>query len=281
MAADRSSQTLARLFEQLPEALRTGRLKSVSAPAKKRPAPSKTPGPHELPPVPSMGTKKSHVQSPTDGSSASSNVANPDWRRASQPYNSPRPPRQSMTNADLTLRHSPQQGFTPTDPSSMGYQQHNSPPGSVPPSGTQASFPNPHSTENPGFPDLSSMMFPSDDPFAYPNQPMMTLENYQSGTQAQAFNTPAFPVRTNGDSYDNFNAPYFGPMPSYSTSSIRQDPNITDGQGDSGSMNINSDHRRIQDSQQGRFGGQAPGSTWGAMFGEDWSGGWAEQGYGQ
>ena len=34
-------------------------------------------------------------------------------------------------------------------------------------------------------------------------------------------------------------------------------------------------------SQQGRMGGPPLGSNWDAMFGEDWSGAWADQGYGQ
>ncbi|KAL8667181.1 MAG: hypothetical protein Q9202_000753 [Teloschistes flavicans] len=279
MAADRSSQTLAwiqRLFEQLPEALRTGRLKSVSVPAKKRSAPSKNPAPHEPSPLQNKGTNKNQVQSPSDRSGTS------DWSLTSQSYNSPLPlpPRQSMPNTDLKFRESPQQALSPTVSSTRSYQQHNPPPGSLPPSGTQAIFPGLQSPEGPGFPDLSTMMFPSNDPFAYPNQPMMTLENYGGGTLAQSFSAPAFSVPTNSESYDNFNAPYFGPLPSYSTSGIGQNANMADSRGESQSTNVDSGQRRIQDPQQGRFGTQPPGTGWGAMFGEDWSGGWADHGYG-
>ncbi|KAI4256473.1 MAG: hypothetical protein LQ352_002079 [Teloschistes flavicans] len=276
MAADRSSQTLARLFEQLPEALRTGRLKSVSVPAKKRSAPSKNPAPREPSPLQNTGTNKNQVQSPSDRSGTS------DWSLTSQSYNSPLPlpPRQSMPNTDLKFRENPQQALSPTVSSTRSYQQHNPPPGSLPPSGTQAIFPGLQSPEGPGFPDLSTMMFPSNDPFAYPNQPMMTLENYGGGTLAQSFSAPAFSVPTNSESYDNFNAPYFGPLPSYSTSGIGQNANMADSRGESQSTNIDSGQRRIQDPQQGRFGTQPPGTGWGAMFGEDWSGGWADHGYG-
>ncbi|KAI4100745.1 MAG: hypothetical protein L6R37_005282 [Teloschistes peruensis] len=271
MAADRSSQTLARLFEQLPEALRTGRLKSVSAPAKKRSAPSKNPASQELSPLP-----KSQVQSPTDRSGKS------EWNLASQPYNSPlsRPPQPSIPNADLRPRDNPQQALPHTITSNGSYQQHNPPPGILSPSGTQSIFSSLQSPEGPGFPDLSTMMFPSNDPFAYPNQPMITLENYGGGTLAQSFNTPAFPVTTDGESYDHFNAPYFGPLPSYPTSGIGRNANMTDNQSENQSTNMDSGQRRIQDAQQSRFELQPQGTNWGAMYGEDWSGGWADHGYG-
>ncbi|KAL8778530.1 MAG: hypothetical protein Q9194_001944 [Teloschistes cf. exilis] len=272
MAADRSSQTLARLFEQLPEALRTGRLKSVSAPAKKRSAPSKNPASQEVSPLP-----KSQVQSPTDRSGKS------EWNLASQSYNSPlsRPPQPSIIeNADLRPRDNPQQALPHTIPRNRSYQQHNSPPGILSPSGTQPIFSSLQSPEGPGFPDLSTMMFPSNDPFAYPNQPMITLENYGGGTLAQSFNTPTYSVTTDGESYDHFNAPYLGPLPSYSTSGIERNANMTDNQSENQSTNMDSGQRRIQDAQPSRFELQPHGTNWGAMYGEDWSGGWADHGYG-
>ncbi|KAI4204149.1 MAG: hypothetical protein LQ350_001340 [Teloschistes chrysophthalmus] len=276
MAADRSSQTLARLFEQLPEALRTGRLKSVSAPAKKRSAPSKNPAVQELSPLPSMETIKSRMQSPTDRSGTS------DWNFSSQLYNSPlsRNPQRSMPNADVKPRDSSQQALPHNIPSNRSYQQHDPPPGIQSPSGTQAIFSSLQSPEGPGFPDLSTMMFPSNDPFAYPNQPMITLENYGGGPLAQSFNTPAYPVTTDGESYDHCNAPFFGPLPSYPTSGIGQNANMADNQSENQSTNMDSGQRRIRDPQQGRFGTQPQGTNWGAMYGEDWSGGWADHGYG-
>lgn len=109
---------------------------------------------------------------------------------------------------------------------------------------------------------------------------MITLENYGGGTLAQSFNTPAFPVTTDGESYDHFNAPYFGPLPSYPTSGIGRNANMTDNQSENQSTNMDSGQRRIQDAQQSRFELQPQGTNWGAMYGEDWSGGWADHGYG-
>jgi len=37
----------------------------------------------------------------------------------------------------------------------------------------------PYGPNNPDLPDLSAMMFPSTEPFTYPNQPLTTFENYQ------------------------------------------------------------------------------------------------------
>ena len=79
----------------------------------------------------------------------------------------------------------------------------------------QFQFPN--SFENPNhLPDLMPMMFPSGDPFAYPNQPMSTLEDGhfkhdRLGTAASntsSMNTPATPsTPSHGASFSN--APIF------------------------------------------------------------------------
>jgi hypothetical protein len=69
---------------------------------------------------------------------------------------------------------------------------------------------------NAAFPDLSSMMFPSGDPFSYPNQPISTLEDGQfkqepgtfgfNGANGLFFNEPT----TSGIPFENFDAPIYG-----------------------------------------------------------------------
>jgi hypothetical protein len=69
-------------------------------------------------------------------------------------------------------------------------------------------------------PDLSAMMFPSADPFAYPNQPMMEFDNVKRENMemmAGAQNAPMFmPSGTTGPPiYDDLEGQLFGPLPPY------------------------------------------------------------------
>ena len=71
-----------------------------------------------------------------------------------------------------------------------------------------------------GLPDISSMMFPSEDPFAYPTQPMITLEDGQFAQSPTLQNNsgPLFDMSSTSTSslpYDNIEAQLFGPLPPY------------------------------------------------------------------
>lgn len=136
-------------------------------------------------------------------------------------------------------------------------------------------------------PDLSSMMFPSSDPFAYPNQPMTTLENRQSIKQENPVDRGMFsPPTTSGAPYDNLDygsLPYmmqsqqlgFGMQsmnPSMDMSNIDSTPTTMPMQGNEGGG-------WPQKQQQQRPGG-TPGVNIDQLFGEDW-GGWMNQGYRQ
>lgn len=46
-------------------------------------------------------------------------------------------------------------------------------------------------------PDITAMMFPSGDPFAYPNQPMMTFENTQNPSAVQGLVSAGNPMHSN------------------------------------------------------------------------------------
>jgi hypothetical protein len=66
---------------------------------------------------------------------------------------------------------------------------------------------------NDALPDLSAMMFPSADPFAYPNQPMMEFDNIK---QENIGNMPLPNYLSNGPGiYDDLEGQLFGPIPPY------------------------------------------------------------------
>ena len=78
-------------------------------------------------------------------------------------------------------------------------------------------FPN---LAGPGVPDLSAMMFPSADPFAYPNQPMITLENTHRFKQEHDLDPPSFDLPASSAHgtdmrYDDVNAQDYDQIPVY------------------------------------------------------------------
>ncbi|KAL8699941.1 MAG: hypothetical protein Q9224_001196 [Gallowayella concinna] len=279
MAADRSSQYLAELFEQLPEALKTGRLVSVSQ--NKRSAPSKKSSPSNTEAISSARTSKSNVQSPTDWSNTSPSVDDANWKRASGSHNNPTYSRQPILNLKSTFRQSPPPMFTSTTPTSDGFQRDSTLIDSMPPSAIQPSLSPRQVTARNDFPDLSSMMFPSTDPFAYPNQPMSTLESLHSNNQNLSYNMQPLNDGTIGEPYNNLNAPFYGPLPLYPLMATQRSPATGTHRHDGQTMGVDSDAGWDQEPQQSRWGGPSAGSNWDAMFGEDWSGGWTDQGYRQ
>jgi hypothetical protein len=73
---------------------------------------------------------------------------------------------------------------------------------------------------NDAFPDLSAMMFPSGDPFAYPNQPMTEFENIkqENVTDLQDLSSASMflPNGVGGSGvYDDLEGQLFGPIPPY------------------------------------------------------------------
>ncbi|KAH0215979.1 hypothetical protein KCU90_g26152, partial [Aureobasidium melanogenum] len=73
---------------------------------------------------------------------------------------------------------------------------------------------------NPNLPDLSAMMFPSAEPFTYPNQPLTTFENNQFAKDPNIFDNfgdSKVPVMMSGQSSgpeDNLEAQFY-PLPPY------------------------------------------------------------------
>ena len=144
-----------------------------------------------------------------------------------------------------------------------------------------------HTPTSHGVPDLSAMMFPSADPFAYPNQPMITLENRSYIKQEPPISQAVFdPPTTTG--YEGVGGQSFDQVPGYSILSPGQDGGFS--MPPPGSMNLSGTdagsnamvmsqggpewepHQQTQRETQGMGLGQ--------LYGEDW-GGWMNQGYRQ
>ena len=136
-------------------------------------------------------------------------------------------------------------------------------------------------------PDLSSMMFPSADPFVYPNQPMTTLEDRQVIKQENPVDSNSFSQPSpSGVPYNNL---YYGSLPYM----MQSEPPGFGMQGMHPSMGMTSSEPAApamptranegggwpQQQQQQRPGGMS-GVNMDQLFGEDW-GGWMNQGYRQ
>ncbi|CAK37749.1 transcriptional regulator family: Fungal Specific TF [Aspergillus niger] len=187
MAADRCSQSLVCLFKNLPELLKN-RQSATARANLKRPAPSSSSRasahksstmPSGMPPPQRASTfpnqllhrstksEASNTPKSLDDSAATRNVAtNP---RHSQPPtwfpSTPEPPAEAVSTPSETATNSVSTRASPVSTS-------------LPSGDSGASAFNAQAFGNPGnFPDLMPIMFPSDDPFAYPTQPMSTLEN--------------------------------------------------------------------------------------------------------
>ncbi|KAI4198220.1 MAG: hypothetical protein LQ346_002824 [Caloplaca aetnensis] len=263
MAADRSSQMLEGLFEQLPEALRIGRLNSVSQ--KKRSAPMQN---QQV--VDGRSTPQSGVQSPAGWSITTSGGDAMNLKRASRDYSSPTAHQHPMANFGSGYGQDSTKLFRLITPTSEGFKQSPPPMGATPSSATPLNLLPSNDGTGSGFPDLSTMMFPSNDPFAYPNQPMTTLENLNDNRQDQSFNYQMFNDGTDGESYEHVDPPFYGPLPSYSNLATQGSPRPAG----------IPDQTWAQQPGQARYRAPPLGKSWNAMFGEDWSGGWTDQGYG-
>ena len=85
----------------------------------------------------------------------------------------------------------------------------------TPSSSSQSTF-GPNQQYSNILPDMADIMFPSADPFAYPNQPMMTLEdqNLFRPENTNVFSASDTPATTRGP-YGAFDTQFFGSWPPY------------------------------------------------------------------
>lgn len=135
------------------------------------------------------------------------------------------------------------------------------------------------------FPDLSAMMFPSADPFAYPNQPITTLENHdvikqETGFESNECNAQSWPFY---GTYNSADTPVFGTFPLYphpDTTMQNTGPllSMCDSADDSPAMMTNGPPGRWLEQQFGPSG--VPDLNVDHIFREDWSSGWTDPGYG-
>ncbi|KXG48781.1 Transcription factor [Penicillium griseofulvum] len=174
LAADRCSQSLVCLFKTLPEMLKN-RQSSKTPVNLKRPAPSNTVEP-EL--KPTFEKTLPHRSSTFPTQMMSQPVVSDGQNRRQRSLDNVQPisnrptdinhqstwistTPELLTETMTTPEHISSSGMTPSmpnqEPSSLAWAQQ---------------FTNPSN-----LPDLMPMMFPSDDPFAYPTQPMSTLED--------------------------------------------------------------------------------------------------------
>lgn len=259
------------MFEQLPGKLQ-GALDSALQQQKKRSARSQlSVGQSQMAQrVPDITTRSRNISNSTRRSNISPNQQG-SFKRPSTGQDS-LPPRDQITTLDPVYRRGSQDPYSTSN---------NSPSSSVPPSATS------YGMSNTYVPNLSSLMFPSADPFAYPNQPMTTLENRQSIKQENPMDSNMFsPPNTSGAPYHNLD---YGSLPymaqnqqhgfgmqnmtySMGTSNTDLTPTTMPMQGNEGGG--------WPQQQQQQRPGSTPGMNFDQLFGEDWAG-LMNQGYRQ
>ena len=139
-----------------------------------------------------------------------------------------------------------------------------------------------------GVPDLSAMMFPTSDPFAYPKQPMTTLEN-QNYIKQENIGDVYSPVTTTAPPYQNFEA-HFGlqnyilpssqPQPSWGMQNMNEASIPITRSEDLAGMSAPWPLQQQPQQQQNNARAVPPQGNYDQIFGEDW-GGWMSQGYRQ
>lgn len=137
-------------------------------------------------------------------------------------------------------------------------------------------------------PDLSAMMFPSADPFAYPNQPMTTLENENCIKQENPIDSNMYsagPPTTTAAPYDSMDASMFGGIPSYMMPGAESgfgmqtmDSSMSMSGADAIPVTMPMQGNDMASWPQQQESGSTPGMNLDQLFGEDW-GGWMNQGY--
>lgn len=198
------------LFENLPEKLKRSQT-DQKLPKKKRSASSLNPviklESRSSPDIHNSVSPVSSVQRATTFPTRIDTTTSP---RQSASFDNQRHP--SSAAPDQKWRRSFQDLVSPVDVSGTG-----TPDSTTSSNGlqTQRNFQQP-------FGDLGAMMFPSADPFAYPNQAMMSFDNLQqkSGFMGNSIDTSVPTMFIGGGAnvsspYDNLEGQLFGPLPPY------------------------------------------------------------------
>jgi hypothetical protein len=204
------------LFDQLPDRLKEGR-NMAAQPKKKRSAPSSNPrgaqsSPELAQPTPrstlgvGMLPRATTFPVPTTIQTGDLQRDTAEGKRF-----------QTNTLSNPNLRQSFHEIMSPTDLSSTGTPDSSTTANSL----QQPSYPHqqPYNIST-AIPDLNAIMFPSADPFAYPNQALMEFDNVKqenvgvaNGPQEQQM---YLSNGANGPSlYDDLEGQLFGPLPPY------------------------------------------------------------------
>ena len=182
-------------------------------------------------------------------------------------------------------------------------------PDAMTPSSSTTSFPG-QQLGNPNLPDLKAMMFPSDNPFAYPNQPISTLEAQQiTPDQQNSFPSPAnsgiyssgrdSTHTGTGISFENPSMPIFGDISGIQPSFLQQPgqfgvsmssgptfeiPQQMEGNGEVGGLNLPGEGywTQMDRAETGRTGLTPGGINLDELFGgEGWSSIWGDPSFGK
>ncbi|MCJ1261011.1 hypothetical protein MMC22_000875 [Lobaria immixta] len=294
MAADRCSLTLAELFEHLPE-----KLKAVGIhppPQKKRPSSSN----NNLSKAQSTCSDTERVSPPMLHASGADRIQHSSSspranirakKRASLPHDSVLR-RRPISGIDTDLQVNSNEGYHGSSgPENIGLQTPESISGRACPSVSTPLISGSPGLSSNGFPDLSAMMFPSADPFAYPNQPMTTLESRSFIKSEDCFDANMYDLTNTsiaGGPYDNPDAQIYGQLPPYLMQGQQPGSGLQNASPplDMNFMGPDSNILAMNDGSDGWTGQQA--RTGGAqrmnvdqIFGENWSGGWINSGYAQ
>ncbi|KAL0931949.1 C6 transcription factor [Colletotrichum truncatum] len=206
-AADRVTDALNVLFEQLPERLRQAKAQPI--PTKKRPAPG--PKASSMPIhghpglIPGVGQRRSEELSRSPSVSLANGRMSQGPVRGSYDgvpiseaaYQDPNLAMQDLLAMEMPSRATP-------DSVSTAASSNQRPQG----------FPPPHVNNMNHISKLDSLMFPSEDPFAYPNQPMMEL-GYQKGPGPNNVSGPQDASFMMPGAFDEIDTQLLGQSPAY------------------------------------------------------------------
>lgn len=174
LAADRCSQSLNSLFKNLPEMLKN-RQSSKTQVNLKRPAPSNQPAPDVGPPQRASTFPNQLLTRPSKPDVSQTPKSLDDNQPPRSPARKPRANRRSWAQP---TEHPASVATTPSETTPPSASTPSMIPQTLPIRDTTTGQFNQQFPNNAAaFPDLMNIMFPSDDPFAYPTQPMSTLED--------------------------------------------------------------------------------------------------------
>ena len=278
---------LEELFEQLPSKLQTVRNSTLQ---KKRQASTQLSGgtPQTLRSAPDL-TMKSLLNNDSDDPvrPASSSPMQPGYDHHLVSKDSQSLRHQIIPNKAQNYRRSSQDPYSPSDPTSVDVHTPSTPKSPLPSNGNQPTYSIQNGFVGQGVSDLSAMMFPSSDPFAYPNQPMTTLENHHFIKQEDPLGTGVFnlPGGTSASTpYGDFDTNMYGqvqsfPMPGQQSGympGMNSSVAMTTGDPIAPSAAMQDHAARVWSQNQQPRSGHMTGMSHDQLFGEDW-GGWMSQ----